>query len=31
MRKMMKQLSNPSVLGKMKTMKKMRNMNLPFQ
>ncbi|NOZ12063.1 MAG: signal recognition particle protein [Acidobacteria bacterium] len=31
MRKMMKQLSNPSVLGKMKAMKKMRNMNLPFQ
>ncbi len=31
MRKMMKQLSNPSVLGKMKAMKKIRNMNLPFQ
>ena len=31
MRKMMKQLSNPSFLGKMKNMKKIRNMNLPFQ
>ena len=31
MRKMMKQLSNPSFLGKMKNVKKMRNLNIPFQ
>jgi len=31
MRKMMKQLSNPSFLGKMKNLKKMRNLNIPFQ
>ncbi len=30
MRKMMKQLSNPSFLGKMKNLKKLRNMNFPF-
>lgn len=30
MKKMMKQLSNPSFLGKMKNLKKMRNMNFPF-
>ncbi len=31
MKKMMKQLSNPSFLGKMKNLKKLRNMNFPFQ
>lgn len=31
MRKMMKQLSNPSVLGKMKSLKNMRKLNIPFQ
>ena len=30
MRKMMKQLSNPSFLGKMKNLKKLRNMDFPF-
>ncbi len=30
MKKMMKQLSNPSFLGKMKNLKKLRNMNFPF-
>jgi len=31
MRKMMKQLSNPSFVGKIKNAKKMRNLNIPFQ
>ncbi|BBB31931.1 signal recognition particle subunit SRP54 [Thermotomaculum hydrothermale] len=30
MKKMMKQLSNPSFLGKMKNLKKLRNMDFPF-
>ncbi len=30
MKKMMKKLSNPSFLGKMKNLKKLRNMNFPF-